>query len=102
MELLKGFRLRRMAYVSSSASGSLPLLVSETQLSTPDSPNRESSTQVCMVCDKDIGGGKEWIMANNKRHCSVACAQRSAAVFDMARPPKDSREPTAVYLCTIT
>lgn len=58
--------------------------------------------QVCMVCDKDIGGGKEWFMAFDKRHCSVACAQRSAAVFDQLRPPADSRDPTAVYLCTIT
>jgi len=57
---------------------------------------------MCMVCSKDIGGGCDWFMANNRRHCSVKCAQKSAALYDQKHPPADHREPTAVYLCTIT
>jgi hypothetical protein len=57
---------------------------------------------ICMICSKDIGGGHEWFMAYDKRHCSVTCAQVSARMFDEQHPPVHEAEPTAVYLCTQT
>jgi hypothetical protein len=56
----------------------------------------------CMACKRHIGGGCEWFMAYDKRHCSVECAQVSARKYDEEHPPAHEAEPTATYLCTQT